>query len=120
MLEVFEEGGYPMWFLLVAALALLASAGNFAARPTRRRAELTRALGLTTFFSIAMGTAVDVATVGHRAPDYLASHPQETLATVALRGLGESMSPCILGFSCLAIAGVLASFGVFRGGAESE
>jgi hypothetical protein len=119
MIEVFQEGGYPMWFLLLAALALLASAGNFAVRPTRRRAELTRALGITTFFSIVTGTAVDVAAVGHHAPEYLARHPEESLATVALRGLGESMSPAILGFSCLAIAGVLGAFGVFRGAEES-
>ncbi|HEX3594755.1 MAG TPA: hypothetical protein VHU80_06625 [Polyangiaceae bacterium] len=118
MVEVFKEGGFPMFFLLAAALAALAAAGNFAARPTRRRLELTRVLGLTTLASILTGTAADIAQVGHHAPEYLADHPGDTLATIALQGFAESMSPAIFGFSCLAIAGVLVSFGVYR--AEDE
>jgi hypothetical protein len=118
MLDVFAEGGYPMWFLLAAALTLLAVSGDFAARPTRSRLALTKALGLTTFFSILMGTAADVSAVGHHAPEYLAHHPADTLATVVLQGVGESMSPAVLGFSCLTLAGALVSVGLFRAGSE--
>jgi hypothetical protein len=118
MLEVFTEGGYPMWFLLAAALSLLAAAGDFAARPTRTRLDLTKALGLTTFLSIAMGIAADVSAVGHHASEYLAHHPAETLATVVLQGVGESMSPAVMGFSCLTLAAALVSVGLFRAGGE--
>jgi predicted membrane protein len=118
MIQVFEEGGYPMWFLLAVALAALTAAGSFAARPTRRRLELTRILALTTLASILMGTAADIAQVGHRATAYVASHPGETLASVALQGLAESMSPSIFGFSCLAIVGVLAALGAHRSEGE--
>ena len=114
MFELFVEGGYPMWFLLLAALAALASAGSFAARPTSRRLDLTRALGSTTLASILMGTAADVAAVGHHAPEYLASHPGETMASDVLKGLGESMSPAILGFSSIALVCVLIAFGIYR------
>ncbi len=86
--------------------------------PSRRRLELTRALVLTTVASILTGTAADVAQVGHHASEYVAGHPSDTLATVALLGLGESMSPSIFGFSCLAIVGVLVALGVYRGGTE--
>ncbi len=118
MLRTFQEGGYPMWFLLAAALAALASAGNFAARPQRRRLQVTWALALTTLASVVFGTAVDVAEVGHQAPEYLAHNPDQTLATVALQGLAESMSPSIFGFSCLAVVGVLVSFGLYRASGE--
>jgi hypothetical protein len=118
MMDVFAEGGYPMWFLLAAGLALLAASGNFASRPTRARLDLTKALGLTTFLAISMGTAADVSAVGHHAPEYLAHHPAETLANVVLQGVGESMSPAILGFSCLTLAAALVSVGLFRAGNE--
>jgi hypothetical protein len=114
MLQMFTEGGYPMWFLLAAALALLAAAGDFAARPTRARLGLTKALGLTTFLSIAMGTAADFSAVGHHASEF----PAESLATIVLQGVGESMSPAILGFSCLTLAAALVSVGLFRAGTE--
>lgn len=118
MVELFIEGGYPMWFLLVAALAALAAALSFAVRPSPRRLALTRGLCSTTLASILTGTAVDIATVGHQAPEYLAHHPGETMASVVLQGLGESMSPAIFGFSCIAVVCLLISFGIHR--AESE
>jgi hypothetical protein len=118
MLDIFAEGGYPMWFLLAAALALLIAAGNYAARPSVPRLELTKALGLTTLLSIAMGTAADVSAVGHHAPEYLSRHPGETLASVVLQGVGEAMSPSILGFSCLTLAGALVSLRLLRKGGE--
>ena len=81
MIDLFVEGGYPMWLLLTAALAALAAAGNFAARPSRQRLALTRALGSTTLASILTGTAADIAAVGHHAPEYLAHHPGESMAS---------------------------------------
>ena len=118
MVELFVEGGYPMWFLFIAALAALGSAASFAARPSRKRLALTRALGTTTLASILTGTAADVAAVGHHAPEYLARHLGESMPSVILQGMGESMSPAILGFSCLSIVGVLISFGVHRSEGE--
>ena len=118
MIELFVEGGYPMWFLLVAALAALGAAASFAARPSPRRLALTRALSSTTLASILTGTAADVAAVGHHAPEYLARHPNETLASVVLQGVGESMSPAIVGFSCLALACLLIALGIHRSDIE--
>jgi hypothetical protein len=118
MLELFAEGGYPMWYLLVVGLAALVAASNFAARPSPRRLALTRALGSTTLAALLTGTAVDVAMVGHHAPEYLAHHPGESMASVVLQGVGESMSPAILGFSCLALVCLLIALGIHR--AEGE
>jgi hypothetical protein len=116
MIRLFEEGGYPMWFLLAAALATLAAAGRFAAAPTEARLALTRSLSATTLLSMLMGTAVAVAAVGHGAAEYLAHHPGETMVTVLLQGVAECMSPVILGCSCLAVVSVLVSFGRLRAG----
>ena len=35
-----------------------------------------------------------------------------------MQGVGESMSPAILGFSCLTLAAALVSVGLFRAGGE--
>ena len=116
MIRLFEEGGYPMWFLLAAALATLAAAGRFAAAPSEARLALTRSLSATTLLSMLMGTAVAIAAVGHGAAPYLVRHPDETMATVLLQGVAECMSPPILGFSCLAMVSVLVSLGRLRAG----
>jgi hypothetical protein len=118
MVQLFEEGGYPMWFLLVAALATFVAAGRFAAQPTRARLALTRSLGRTVLLSLLMGTAAAVAAVGHGAAGYLARHPEETIVTVLLQGMAECMSPAIFGFSSLAIVSVLVAVGRLRAGDE--
>ena len=118
MVQLFEEGGYPMWLLLVAALTTFAAAGRFAAQPTRPRLALTRSLSGTVLLFLLMGTATDVAAVGHGAAGYIARHPGETFVTVLLQGMAECMSPAILGFSSLAIVSVLVAIGRLRAGDE--
>src|SRR6185295_19902234 len=111
MIRLFEEGGYPMWFLLVAVLAALAAAGRFAAQPTRARLALARSLSGTVLLSLLMGTATAVAAVGHGAAGYLARHPEETIVTVLLQGMAECMSPAIFGFSSLTLVSGLLALG---------
>ncbi|HEY0465471.1 MAG TPA: hypothetical protein VGC79_14750 [Polyangiaceae bacterium] len=84
MLTLFREGGFPMWFLLAFGGLLLVSGARFALRPDGGRLRLALALGAATLFTTVTAISADLATVGHQAPDYLARHPESTLASVLL------------------------------------
>ena len=108
------EGGYPMWFLMLFGIAGLVAAVGYARRPTHTGLQVVIGLAITTIMSICTGIAADLAAVGHKAPDYLRSHPNMSLAEVTLAGVGESMSPAILGFSLLTIVALIVTLGLRR------
>jgi hypothetical protein len=114
MLTLFTEGGFPMWFLLAFGLATLFFSVRFARAPARRTLRTAIALGVATLFTTLTSLAADVAEVGHHAPEYLKRHPETTLAEALLQGLAESMSPCILGFTILSLAALVAALGYQR------
>jgi hypothetical protein len=114
MLTLFREGGFPMWFLLAfGGLSLIAGA-RFAMHPNSARLRLTLALCGATLFTMLTAVSADLATVGHQAPDYLARHPQLTLASVLLQGMAESLSPAILGSTVLTLAALFIALGYYR------
>jgi len=114
MLTLFREGGFPMWFLLVFGALLLTSGARFALRPDAARLRLALALGAATWFTMLTAIGAALATVGHQAPDYLARHPQMTLASVLLQGMAESLSPAILGCTVLTLAALFIALGCYR------
>lgn len=114
MWDLMIEGGYPMWFLLLFGIAGLVAAIRYAQKPTTGILRLVCGLGTTTLFSIFTGTAADVAAFGHKAPDFLKAHPAMNLSEVVLLGIGESMSPGVLGFSLLTICSLLVTVGLYR------
>src|SRR3954453_18421119 len=93
MMALFREGGFPMWFLLAFGGLLLISGARFALRPDAARLRVTLALGAATGVKTLTAIRADLATVGHQVPEYLARHPELTLASVLLQGMAESLSP---------------------------
>jgi hypothetical protein len=114
MATLLLEGGFPMWFLLAFGLATLVFAGRFAWSPVRRTLRTTGALALATAMTTLTSICTDLATVGHHAPGYLKEHPSESMVTVLLQGVAESMSPGILGFTILSLCGLLLAVGFHR------
>jgi Na+/proline symporter len=114
MLTLFEEGGFPMWFLLVFGVMTLVSAARFAARPESTRLRLAGALGLATLFTTLTAICADLAAVGHQAPNYLSRHPELSLSSVLLQGAAESMSPAIVGFTIMSLASLVVALGIHR------
>jgi hypothetical protein len=114
MLTLFEEGGFPMWFLLAFGLATLVGAARFAAQPESSRLRLVGAFGLATLFTTLTAISADLAAVGHHVPDYMTQHPALSLSTVLLQGAAESMSPAILGFTVLSLACLVVALGFHR------
>jgi hypothetical protein len=114
MLTLFREGGFPMWFLLVFGGISLISGARFALNPDSARLRLALAMGAATLFTMITAISAAVATVGHHAPEYLARHPQMTLASVLLQGMAESLSPAILGSTVLTLAALFIALGCYR------
>ena len=114
MATLIREGGFPMFFLLAFGLGALAFAVRFAVAPSQRALRTAAALSAATAFTAITGICAAFAAVGHQAPDYLKRHPESTLAEVVLLGIGESMSPGILGFTMLSLIALIVALGVWR------
>ncbi len=107
-----------MWFLLVFGALSLICGARFALRPDANRLRLALALSSATLFTVLTAICADLAMVGHHAPEYLAKHSGESLATVLLQGFAESMSPAILGFTMLTLVTLFIALGYYRAAIE--
>jgi hypothetical protein len=114
MATLIREGGFPMFFLLAFGLGALVFAARFALSPTQRSLRTAAALSAATGFTAITCTCAALATVGHQAPEYLKRHPESTLAEVVLLGIGESMSPGVLGFTMLSLIALILGLGFWR------
>jgi hypothetical protein len=114
MWNIMVEGGYPMWFVLVFGLSGVVAALRYAKTPSSRALGLVAGLGLTTLFSVLTGIAAALAAVGHKAPAYMAAHPEQSPTAVLLLGFGESMSAGVLGFDLLTLMALAVSVGWLR------
>jgi len=119
MITLFQEGGFPMWFLLAFGALLLIAGARYALRPDPARLRLTLALGAATLFTILTAVSTALATVGHQVPNYVARHPEVTLATAVLQGVAESLSPAILGSTVLTLAALFIALGFHRESLEA-
>jgi len=114
MSTLMQEGGMPMWFLLLFGVATLIAAVRFAARPRRNALAVALSLAGVTAVTAVSAVASDLAAVGHKAFDFLRAHPDMTLSQILLQGFAESMSPAILGFTVLALVGLIVALGFQR------
>ena len=109
MIAFFLSGGVPMVFILLFGVAALGVAVRFAMRP--RRADISPVGWLcgAIVASMVAGTCADIAAVCTHVPANPEWAHSPDLALILLTGLGESMSPGILGGAflslvCLAMA----------------
>lgn len=116
MVTFFQEGGFPMWFLLAFGLGMLGLAGRFAFAPTGWALRATLGLGSATMFTAITGMCADFAAVGHHGPEFLERHRDVKVYEMVLQGFAESMAPMILGFTMLSLAAMLVTLGFYREG----
>ena len=116
MIEFFKMGGFPMWFVLAFGSLTLAAAVSFARRPAERYIGMIRGMSIATVFIVLSAIAsglVMVATSVPLTPKW-ANDPK--VALIILTGIGESLTPAVLGFSFLAMAWFVTALGVRRMG----
>ena len=113
MLQLMRNGGFPMFFILAFGLIALALAARFASRPAREHLALIRAMSSATLFATLTGTVADFgATFLAVSSDQFRNDPAWHIMLV--QGLGESMSPGILGFTLLSLTSLLLAVGASR------
>jgi hypothetical protein len=105
MLEMFREGGFPMWVILALGLVSLAAGLRAVMKPSERRIVSLQHFSGATLYATLVGLTAALGAVFHHAPGFAEEHGLPVQAAV-LQGLGESMSPVIMGFTFLAIAAV--------------
>jgi hypothetical protein len=111
MLLLVREGGFVMVFVIGFGLLTLGWSISFAVRPDRRKVDFIKWMKGATLFAILSGFAADFgATLHHVA--YMEAGP-DRIPTLLL-GLGESMSPGIIGFSVLSLACLASAIGARR------
>lgn len=120
MLELFRAGGWSMFVVLLLGGVSLAAAVTLAVRQKARLIGVIRALSTATVFATVLGVASDLAAVFSHVPVHPEWSQPDQITKMTMIGLGESLSPAILGFSLLTLVWVVTAVGVRRMGDELE
>ena len=108
MIQFFRDGGWSMFVITGFGLLALGTAAFHAARPDRRHQGflewMSRALQAATL----AGVASDFGATFHTASGIQDANER---MRVTAEGLGESMSPAVMGFVVLALTAFLAAIG---------
>lgn len=112
MINFLRAGGFPVWITLTLAIVTLVVAVRFAIAADARKLASLRALTWAQVFAVMSGVAANVLTVlwtvGRSEELLLAPLP------ALLIGLGEALTPAVLGLSALTATWVLVAFGLRR------
>jgi hypothetical protein len=106
MLTFFMEGGFPMFVILGLGLTALVLSMRAAFRPSTARFALVRGLARATLYSTLVGVFADLAAVFHNARKF--ESPDFDFPHIIVTGLGEAMSPLIMGFTILSLVSLFA------------
>jgi hypothetical protein len=111
MVQFIRAGGYPIWIVLALSIPMLYLGVRFAIAADARRLALLRALTWAQVFAVTSGVASNVMAVmwkvGRTVDDYPA------LPRIMI-GLGEALTPAVLGLSMLSVTWILIAFGLRR------
>lgn len=110
----FVAGGFPMIFVLVFGLVALAAAARFAWRPEAGRLGHIAALCVSVLFASLAGVAAAVLAVSVKVPANPEWANSPDLPLILLVGLGEALTPAVLGFSFVAVVALVTAVGLRR------
>lgn len=108
----FLAGGVPMIFVLTFGAIALVAAVAFAVRPDPERFGHLVALGVSVLCVSIAGVAADLLTVSVHVPGFVAEGGDA--AMLVLAGIGESLTPLIVGFTVVGIEAAIVAVGLRR------
>jgi putative copper export protein len=117
MVQFFLAGGYSMVLVLLFAGLTLVAAVAFLRRPKEKDVATIRALSAATVFTVLGGVAACLAAVFTKVPGNPEWAHSPDLALIVMTGLGEALTPAILGFTLLSLVWLITAAGVRRLGA---
>ena len=114
MMMFLKAGGMLIWIVLVLGLVTLYVAGRFALAADPKRLSIIRAMTWATVFSIAGGVISNFMAVmwNLAGNEELAKDPDMHL--MVMYGLGEAVTPAVLGFTVLSLAWMFVAVGMRR------
>lgn|SRR5690349_14367760 len=112
MVHFIRAGGYPIWIVMALSLPMLYLAVRFAISIDARRLAMLRGLTWAQLFAVGSGVASNVLAVFWHIgrDDEAIKDPLQPLFI----GLGEALTPAVLGLSILTVVWILISFGLRR------
>lgn len=112
MSDFIRAGGYPIWIVIALTVPSLILAIRFAIAVDARKLAMLRALSWALGFAVLSGVTSNVmAVMFHlgRSPEAL----RDPLPSLFI-GLGEALTPAVLGTSALTVVWILITFGLRR------
>lgn len=114
MMDFLRAGGFGMWIVLATGIATLITAALFARRPDERRMSLTRGLTWATVFAVLTAVSSNVAAVMFKVPTRPEWAHSPDIHLIVMTGLGESLTPAIVGSAFLTLTWIVAAVGMRR------
>ena len=114
MLEFLRAGGVGMVFVLLLGAGTLLTSAMFARRPDERGMALLRSLTVATVFAILTAVASNVTAVMFKVPSHPVWSKSPDLHLIVMTGLGEALTPAILGGAFLTLTWLVAGVGMRR------
>lgn len=111
MAQFIRAGGYPIWIVLALSIPMLYLGVRFAIAADARRLAFLRALTWAQLFAVGSGVASNVMAVMWKVGRHVDDYP--VLPRVMI-GLGEALTPAVLGLSMLTVTWILIAFGLRR------
>ena len=110
----FMAGGYPMWIVTIFGLICLVTAIRFTWKADARKLAIVRAMTWATVFAILSGVLSDFMAVMWKVPENPEWATSPELHLIIMVGLGEAVTPGVLGFTLLALAWMFVAIGTRR------
>jgi hypothetical protein len=106
--ELFRDGGWSMFFVVLFGFVALGTAAYYAARPDAKHEGFLRWMAWATLWSVLAGICSDLATTLHYAAQIEAATER---SQIIAQGTAESLSPGIFGFVLLSLTALLTAVG---------
>lgn len=103
-----------MWIVLALGIVTLLTAGLFARRPDERRMSLIRGLTTATIFGSLTAATSGFTAVMWKVPAHPEWSTSPDLHLIIMQGLGEAMTPIILGSAFLTLTWIVTAVGMRR------
>lgn len=114
MMDFLRAGGFGMWVVLATGVFTLATSVLFARRPDERRMSMLRALTWATLFAVLTAVSSNVAAVMFKVPNHPEWSHSPDVHLIVMTGLGEALTPAIVGSAFLTLTWIVACVGMRR------
>ena len=112
MLNFLRAGGIPMIIVISFGLITLFVALRHFWAPSEHRILLVKTLSVATTFSVGAAVTANLAVVMTKVPNHPQWSTSPKLPLIVMTGIGEALTPAVLGFTMLSVSWIFLSSGI--------